>query len=129
MKVDRIDHLVLIVDDINETVDFYIKVLGMTPVVFGQWRVALKFGSQKINLHLAGNEFEPKAQNPFPGSADLCFVTRVPIDRAIDHVKECGVEIIEGPVNRIGAREKILSFYFRDPSGNLIEVANEVSPE
>jgi len=129
MKVDRIDHLVLTVDDIDETLVFYTKVLGMRSEIFGGGRVALTFGDQKINLHVSGHEFEPKAENPFPGSADLCFVTRVPIDKAIAHVKKCGVKIIEGPVNRTGARGNILSFYFRDPSGNLIEVSNEVSLE
>jgi catechol 2,3-dioxygenase-like lactoylglutathione lyase family enzyme len=126
MKVERIDHLVLTVHNIDETVTFYTRVLGMTPTVFGKGRVALTFGNQKINLHLVDHEFEPKAGNPFPGSADLCFITRTPIDRAISHVKKCGVKIIEGPVRRTGAKGKILSFYFRDPHGNLIEIANEI---
>ena len=129
MKPDRIDHLVLTVDDIDATVDFYTKILGMTSEVFGQGRVALTFGSQKINLHLAGNEFEPKARNPLPGSADLCFITKVPMDKAIAHVKACGVTIIEGPATRTGGRGKILSVYFRDPDGNLVEVANEIDTE
>ncbi len=127
MKVERIDHLVLTVDDINETLMFYSKVLGMTPEIFDDGRVAVTFGNQKINLHLVDHEVEPKAGNPLPGSADLCFITRTPIDQAISHVKKCGVKIIEGPVRRTGARGEILSFYFRDPHGNLIEVANEVS--
>jgi catechol 2,3-dioxygenase-like lactoylglutathione lyase family enzyme len=126
MEVSCIDHLVLTVPDIEETVAFYEKVLGIGRVVFGGGRVALKFGSQKINLHEVGHEFEPKAKCAIPGSADLCFLTPIALEEAITHVKRCGVEILEGPVERTGANSKLLSFYFSDPSGNLIEVANEV---
>ncbi len=126
MEVTRIDHLVLTVKDIDETVLFYQKVLGMKKVVFGQDRVALAFGQQKINLHALGREFEPKAENPTPGSADVCLITPVPMEEAMAHVRNVGVEILQGPVERTGARAKLLSFYFRDPSGNLIEVANEI---
>ena len=110
---------------IEETRSFYLKVLGMEPVLFGEGRIALKFGRQKINLHEQGREFEPKASAPTPGSADLCFITPVKLERAMSHVRSCGVEILEGPVNRTGANGQLRSFYFRDPSGNLIEVANE----
>ncbi|BCO07982.1 biphenyl-2,3-diol 1,2-dioxygenase [Desulfolithobacter dissulfuricans] len=126
MEISGIDHFVLTVSDIDETVAFYEKVLGMDRVVFGAGRVALKFGNQKINLHEVGHELEPKAKCPAPGSADLCFLTPLVLNEALRQVKQCGVEIIEGPVERTGANRKLLSFYFRDPSGNLIEVANEV---
>lgn len=126
MKISKLDHFVLTVKNIEKTVSFYTAVMGMKKEVFGQGRVALKFGDQKINLHEFGKEFEPKASNPMPGSADLCFITKTPINEAISHVKSFGVEIIEGPVERTGAMGPILSFYFRDPDNNLIEVANEV---
>ena len=98
----------------------------MVKEVFGDGRVALKCGSQKINLHELGKEFEPKANKPTPGSADLCFITNTPLDDAMAHVKGCGVEIIEGPVKRTGTNGALRSFYFRDPDQNLIEVANEI---
>jgi protein tyrosine phosphatase (PTP) superfamily phosphohydrolase (DUF442 family)/catechol 2,3-dioxygenase-like lactoylglutathione lyase family enzyme len=124
MRIDRLDHLVLTVKDIDATVRFYESVLGMESEQFDDGRVCLKFGRQKINLHQAGMEFEPKAQNPLPGSADLCLITDMILDLAIEHVKMRGVEIIEGPVARTGAIGPILSFYFRDPDLNLIEVSN-----
>ena len=96
----------------------------MTKEVFGNGRIALKFGNQKINLHQFQKEFEPKAKSPVPGSEDLCFITDENLDKAMTHVKSLGIEIIEGPVKRTGAVGDILSFYFRDPDGNLIEVSN-----
>lgn len=126
MEIQKLDHLVLTVEDIEKTVLFYESVLGMKKEVFGQGRVALKFGNQKINLHPFGNEFEPKASKPAPGSADLCFVTATPIQQALSQVKSAGVEILEGPVARTGANGPLWSFYFRDPDLNLIEVANEI---
>lgn len=126
MKISKLDHFVLTVRDMEETVSFYTLVLGMKKEMFGQGRVALKYGEQKINLHEFGNEFEPKASKPMPGSADLCFITKTPLHEAISHVKSFGVEIIEGPVERTGAKGSLVSFYFRDPDNNLIEVANEV---
>lgn len=124
MQVDRLDHLVLTVKDINTTCEFYTKVLGMEDVTFADRRKALTFGSQKINLHEHGDEFDPKSQRPTPGSADLCFITRVPLSEVIQHVRACGVEILEGPSDRTGALGPIMSIYFRDPDGNLIEVSN-----
>ena len=124
MKVDQLDHLVLTVDDIAATCEFYMAVLGMELVTFGDDRKALRFGSQKINLHEKGKEFEPKAHQPTPGSADLCFVTQVPLEDVIGHLKRHGVEITEGPVKRTGASGPIQSVYFRDPDMNLIEVSN-----
>ena len=124
MKITNIDHIVLTVKDIDKTVDFYQSILGMTDETFAENRLALKFGNQKINLHQYGQEFEPKAHLPTLGSQDLCFISETNLAEAIAHVKSKGVEIIEGPVARTGANGTIVSFYFRDPDGNLIEVAN-----
>ncbi len=124
MNVSRLDHLVLTVRNIDSTVSFYVKVLGMEKQVFGDGRVALKFGSQKINLHEAGKELEPRAHNPLPGSADLCFITEMDLESAMEHVGRCGVEIVEGPVSRTGANGPVVSFYLRDPDMNLIEISN-----
>lgn len=96
----------------------------MKPVSFGAGRLALLFGSQKVNLHKSGYEFEPKAENVQVGSADLCFISNTSIDKAREHIKNQGVEIIEGSGQRTGAVGKIISIYFRDPDGNLIEVSN-----
>jgi catechol 2,3-dioxygenase-like lactoylglutathione lyase family enzyme len=123
MEIDRLDHLVLTVADVDATVDFYERVLGMTPVTFGAGRRALAFGEQKINLHQAGAEFEPKALRPTPGSADLCLVTRADLDDVERRLREVGVEIEEGPVDRTGALGPIRSVYFRDPDLNLLEVS------
>jgi len=124
VKIKSIDHIVLTVRDIQATVDFYQATLGMAVETFGGDRIALKFGSQKINLHRHGKEVEPKAESPTPGSGDLCFVTETPLDTAMAHVQNLGVEIIEGPSQRTDAQGPILSFYFRDPDLNLIEIAN-----
>lgn len=126
MQVERIDHLVLTVKDIDKTVNFYMSVMGMKKVVFGEGRVALSFGNQKINLHQLGKEYEPKAGNVKPGSSDLCFIIKQPINQVIAHLNACNVSIIDGPVSRTGATGKIVSVYFRDPDGNLIEVSNYV---
>ena len=123
MEIVSIDHIVLTVNSIEATVRFYESVLGMTKEVFGEGRVALRFGNQKINLHEFGNEFDPKADNPMPGTGDLCFVTRGSLEEAIEHVQREGISILEGPVKRTGAIGPIISFYFRDPDGNLVEVA------
>ncbi len=123
MRIERLDHLVLTVADVDATVDFYERVLGMAPVTFGAGRRALAFGRQKINLHQAGAEFEPKAGRPTPGSADLCFVTSTDLDDVERRLREAGVEIEEGPVDRTGALGPIRSVYFRDPDLNLIEVS------
>jgi catechol 2,3-dioxygenase-like lactoylglutathione lyase family enzyme len=123
--ISHLDHLVLTVQDISATVAFYTEVLGMKSVSFGQGRVALTFGHQKINLHQKGNEFEPKAHAPTPGSADLCFISLLPMEDIIATLTRHGVTITEGPVHRTGALGPILSVYFRDPDGNLIEVSND----
>lgn len=126
LQIDRIGHLVLIVQDIEASCAFYTRVLGMERVTFGEGRTALAFGQQKINLHQAGHEFEPKAARPAPGSADLCFITRAPLARVMKHLSGLGVPIEEGPVPRTGALRPITSVYIRDPDGNLIEIANEL---
>jgi catechol 2,3-dioxygenase-like lactoylglutathione lyase family enzyme len=123
MRIARLDHLVLTVRDITATCDFYERVLGMTVVTFGAGRKALAFGSQKINLHEAGREFEPKAARPTPGSADLCLIADGPLAAAIAHLEACGVALLAGPVDRTGALGPIRSVYFRDPDDNLIEVS------
>jgi catechol 2,3-dioxygenase-like lactoylglutathione lyase family enzyme len=128
MRIDRLDHLVLTVVDIDATCAFYARVLGMDVVAFGNGeRIALAFGRQKINLHASGNEFEPKADKPTPGSADLCFITPVPLTDVVAHLNAEAVPIIEGPVRRTGATGPILSVYFRDPDRNLIEVSNALT--
>lgn len=125
MNVDHLDHLVLTVADVEATCRFYSRVLGMEEVTFAGGRKALAFGRQKINVHQRGKEFDPKAAQPTPGSADLCFITRVPLAEVIAHLKSCGVTILEGPVSRTGATGRMTSVYFRDPDGNLVEVAND----
>jgi catechol 2,3-dioxygenase-like lactoylglutathione lyase family enzyme len=124
MKVKAIDHIVLTVKDIDATCAFYARVLGMRITTFGGGRRALSFGAQKINLHQYGREFEPKAKKPTPGSVDLCFITSMPISDVVEHLRVCGVELLEGPVQRTGAVGPIMSVYFRDPDGNLIELSN-----
>jgi catechol 2,3-dioxygenase-like lactoylglutathione lyase family enzyme len=124
LKIDRLDHLVLTVADVEATCAFYEKVLGMAAATFDEGRRALVFGRQKINLHLAGREFEPKAARPTPGSADLCFIAETPLDEVRRHLARCEVAVIEGPVERAGALGRMLSVYFRDPDLNLIEVSN-----
>jgi catechol 2,3-dioxygenase-like lactoylglutathione lyase family enzyme len=126
MQIDNLDHLVLTVKDIESTCEFYARILGMKVIGFGGGRKALLFGSQKLNLHQQGKEFEPKAGYPTPGSADLCFCTSVPLSDVEAHLVASGVAILEGPVQRTGARGPILSLYFRDPDQNLIEVSNYI---
>ena len=124
MVVERLDHLVLTVRSVEASCDFYRRLLGMEIVAFARGRKALVFGSQKINLHQAGGEFSPHAARPTPGSADLCFLTDMPVARFIERCEKYGVEILEGPVRRTGAGGPILSVYLRDPDGNLLEIAN-----
>ncbi len=123
--ISHLDHLVLTVKDIEKSIAFYTRVLKMEEVNF-KGRKALKFGHSKINLHQSGHEFEPKAMHPTAGSGDFCFITLKPIKEVLEHLRACGVACLEGPVKRTGARGELLSIYFRDPDGNLIEVANEL---
>ncbi|XP_077136103.1 glyoxalase domain-containing protein 5 [Ranitomeya variabilis] len=123
-RIKHLDHLVLTVRSLEDTVGFYTRVLGMDVVTFKGDRKALTFGIQKINLHEAGKEFEPKAKHPKPGSADLCLITDTPLTAVLQHLQICGVPLEEGPVSRTGAVGEIQSVYFRDPDHNLIEVSN-----
>lgn len=127
MKVASLDHLVMTVADLDATIRFYRNVLGMEAQQFrpadGSTRWALSFGQQKINLHQAGAEFEPKAARALPGSADLCFLTETPLDDWQTHLTQHGQTIESGPVPRTGATGPILSIYLRDPDGNLIEIS------
>uniref|UniRef100_A0A3Q2V0S3 Glyoxalase domain-containing protein 5 n=1 Tax=Haplochromis burtoni TaxID=8153 RepID=A0A3Q2V0S3_HAPBU len=124
VEVSHLDHLVLTVKSVPDTISFYSSVLGMEVVTFKANRKALSFGQQKFNLHQRGQEFEPKAKHPTSGSADLCLITKTPLAEVAAHLKACGVKIEEGPVERTGAVGTIISLYFRDPDQNLIEVSN-----
>nr|WP_285739563.1 VOC family protein [Kitasatospora phosalacinea] len=115
--------MVLTVADVERTVDFYARVLGMRPVTFGEGRRALAFGASRINLHRAGDEVLPHAAHPVPGSADLCLVTDVPQEQVLARLAACGVPVLEGPVPRTGARGALTSTYLRDPDGNLVEIS------
>lgn len=124
MRIDRLDHLVLTVADVDHTVAFYRDVLGMEEVRFGEGRRALAFGHSKINLHRAGHEFEPKARHPTPGSADVCLVTADPLEEVQRELAAHGIPVEEGPVERTGARGPLRSVYVRDPDANLVEISN-----
>jgi catechol 2,3-dioxygenase-like lactoylglutathione lyase family enzyme len=126
MRIDRLDHLVLTVADVEATCAFYRDVLGMTVVTFGAGRRALAFGRQKINLHETGREIDPKAERPTPGSADLCLVAATALETVIAELVAHGVAIVEGPVPRTGATGPIRSVYIRDPDANLVEIATYV---
>ena len=124
ITLERLDHLVLTVGDIEATSAFYEDVLGMTRETFDGGRVALHYGRQKINLHPHPSPIDPKATAPTPGSADLCFIAATPLEQVIAHLEACSVAIVLGPVPRSGAEGPMTSVYFRDPDGNLIEVSN-----
>lgn len=124
IRLSGLDHFVLTVRDVEATCAFYTRVLGMEVVRFGAGRTALRFGRQKINLHPLENAITLKADRPMPGSADVCFIAETPIAQVVEHLRACGVEIIEGPSERAGALGPIRSVYFRDPDLNLVEVSN-----
>lgn len=126
MTLDRLDHLVLTVRDVQATTAFYGDVLGLEAVRFGRGRLALRFGDQKLNLHQAGQEIDPRAARPTPGSADLCFLTSEPLAFWLARLRAAGVAVEEGPVMRTGALGPIESLYLRDPDGNLLEIARQV---
>lgn len=126
MEISHLDHLVLTVADIEKTCDFYKQVLNFEVNTFKNNRKALTFGNQKINLHQSGHEINPKAQNPTKGSADLCFISKTPIDEVIKHIESLKVHIEEGPIERTGATGAIVSIYIRDPDLNLIEISNYI---
>jgi len=123
VRVASLDHLVLTVQDIPRAIKFYVEVLGMQEVTFGNNRKALAYGQQKINLHKFGEEFEPKAFAPLPGSADLCFVIDGALEEFIGHLHDNNIEILQGPLARTGALGAINSVYIRDPDQNLIELS------
>jgi len=125
--IDHLDHLVLTTIDIDACKDFYGRVLGMKVDTFGEGRIAFKFGHQKINVHVCGHEFEPKAHLPVPGSLDLCFISSSPLEEVIDQLHSCNWQIIEGPVKRAGATGPIRSVYIRDPDLNLIEISEKIT--
>jgi catechol 2,3-dioxygenase-like lactoylglutathione lyase family enzyme len=123
--VDRIDHLVLTVRNLAASLNFYERALGarIVPPPHGLGPTAIAFGRQKINLHVAGREFEPKATHPTVGAGDFCLITEAPIDAVTQHLEACGIAVELGPVPRYGALGRMTSVYFRDPDGNLVEVA------
>lgn len=125
--IDHLDHLVLTTAHEEACIRFYVDVMGMSLESFGAGRKAFRFGDQKVNLHVKGHKFEPKAQLPTPGSLDLCFIASVPLDEVIARLARQGVPILEGPVMRTGATSRIRSVYVRDPDLNLIEIS-ELSP-
>ena len=124
--INSIDHIVLTTTDLERCVAFYRDVLGMTFEPFGEGRLALKFGNQKINIHQRGKEFEPKAHIPAPGALDLCFIASVPLEEVIARLKAAGIPILQGPVPKTGATGPIRSVYVRDPDLNLIEISEPV---
>ncbi|HEX2655941.1 MAG TPA: VOC family protein [Xanthobacteraceae bacterium] len=124
MQISHLDHFVLTVADLEATCNFYARVLSMKVVTFGEGRKALVFGNQKINLHKAGQEFEPKARHPMPGSADICLIADTPLVEVLEILRRENVAIEEGPVSRTGATGPIKSVYIRDPDSNLIEISN-----
>ena len=124
--IDHIDHIVLTTTDLERCVAFYRDALGMTFEPFGEGRLALKFGNQKINIHQRGKEFEPKAHIPAPGALDLCFIASIPLDEVIVRLKAAGIPILQGPVPKTGATGPIRSVYVRDPDLNLIEISEPV---
>ena len=123
MQVRGIDHLVLTTTDVERCVEFYTRVLGMQKLEYGSGRIALAFGEQKINVHPVNAAITPLPSRPTPGAVDLCVLSAVPLHDVLEHFRTQGVEVIEGPVARNGARFPLLSVYIRDPDGNLIEVA------
>ena len=123
MRIDRLDHLVLTVADVEATVDFYTRVLGLRAETFAEGRRALVFGGQKVNLHQAGREFESRAARATPGSADFCLITDTPLDQVQRELAGHGVPIEVGPVPKVGALGPMTSVYVRDPDANLVEIA------
>jgi catechol 2,3-dioxygenase-like lactoylglutathione lyase family enzyme len=122
IEVRAIDHVVLTVADVDRTIAWYRDVLGMSIETF-DGRTALRFGSQKLNLHAAGREIEPHAGTPTPGSADICLLLGGSIDAAVRHLRNAGVQVELGPVERAGATGSLRSIYVRDPDGNLLELS------
>jgi catechol 2,3-dioxygenase-like lactoylglutathione lyase family enzyme len=128
IRIEDLDHFVLTVRDIDATTSFYERVLGMRAFTFADGaRTAIAFGEHKINLHEVGREHLPNARDAGPGSADVCFLTATPLEEVVDHLAALEVPIEHGPDAADGARGPLRSVWFRDPDGNLIEVANRAS--
>ena len=126
MRIASIDHIVLTVADLQRTLDFYVRVLGMREVDFANGRKALAFGSQKINLHVKGEEILPNALNANVGTADICLLTDTPLELVLEELEAAGIAIGQGIVPRTGALGAISSIYVRDPDGNLIEISRYI---
>jgi len=126
VALDRLDHFAITVRDVEATCAFYEKVLGMARERFGEGRVALRFGQQKININPNPNDLLRKAAVPIPGTAEFCLLSVQPLEEFIRHLHGCGVDIEYGPAETNGAEGTIRSICFRDPDGNLVEVANYV---
>ncbi|MDD2066364.1 VOC family protein [Pseudomonas sp. 25571] len=124
--IDHLDHLVLTTTDVDACKDFYVRVLGMRLQTFGAGRLAFCFGNQKINVHVRGHEFEPKAHLPVPGALDVCLIANVGLEQVVAHLEAQNWPIVEGPVQRTGATGPILSVYVRDPDLNLIEISEQL---
>jgi len=129
LHVNRIDHVVLNTADVDAVVDWYVRVLGMEREVFGEGRVALRFGNQKINVRPTGAPNRETGEVDAPGSLDLCFIAEVSADEVGAHLRSCGVVITAGPVSKTGALGPMTSHYCRDPDGNLVEVASYRTPD
>lgn len=124
MKISRLDHFVIPCSDVEMICDFYVRVLNMERIEFGEGRLALGFGQQKINLQPAGWAYTLRAKNHIAGTADFCLITETPVAEVAEHLRSLNIEIEEGPSERTGAVGTILSVYFRDPDDNLVEVSN-----
>jgi len=124
--IDHLDHLVLTTINLDACKDFYIRVMGMEMETFGVGRIAFRFGNQKINVHVRGNEFEPKAHLPVPGALDLCFIASIGLEAVVARLEAAQWPIVEGPVQRTGATGPIRSVYVRDPDLNLIEISVQI---
>ncbi len=128
INIRILDHFVLTVADINASLHFYVDILGMEKITFGEGRYAVSFGMQKINFHEKGKEISPHAHSPVCGSADLCFITDTPLDDVEEVLRENDVPLILSKVIRTGALGRLLSTYVRDPDGNLVEISNRLFP-
>ncbi len=120
--IDHIDHVVLTTRDLQGCIRFYTEVLGMKLEKFGE-RLALKFGTQKLNLHEWGKEFTPRAHVAAPGTLDLCFISNIPLEKVVERLGQSKIPILEGPVAKTGAQGPIRSVYVRDPDLNLVEIS------
>ena len=126
IRIKNLDHLVITATNLQATIDFYTKVLGMEHVAFGDNLHSVHFGDQKFNIHDASTNVSPKAKNIVPGSEDFCLISETSVSQVIQHLQDCGVTVEQGPVTRSGAAGVLQSVYFRDPDGNLVEVSNVI---